>query len=355
MAHAKFSPSNSKRWLNCTMSMILADKPQEEQSTFAARGTLLHDVAEKILLNEEYSMEGVLQEDIDSTVIPYVEYVRNLDVTKSFIELRVKILDECFGTADFVGYNEETKTLHVADLKAGQGVYVRVKNNTQIQIYAIGALKLLKQKGFEVEKVVVHICQPGMGNISSEEVELSTLKSLLDDIKKSIKAVNNSEGVYAPSEEACMWCQHKTTCPKLNEIVGKVALDDFEGVELSEKYKLIPVLKQFIKAVEAESMATLNQGKSLPGYKLVQGKGNRKWGDEKKIAFDITAKFEELEVYSKPKLLTVAQMEKTLKKNKIDFDLSEYIVRPDGAPKIVFEDSLEKEINKTAQAIEDFK
>lgn len=361
-AHAKFSPSSSKRWLTCSKSMLLPAKPERNTTEYANRGTALHALAEDIMLGKEivdvYEGYKYTEDDLALTVLPYIEYVEELPVTQKWIEKRVHITEDCFGTADFIGFDETTNTLHVADLKAGQGVMVYAQNNTQARIYAIGAINFLQKEGFPIpRKIVTHIVQPGINNYGIEEVSLQELKDLRQEVIATINMVKNGEGQYAPSEEACRWCPHKIDCPKLNELATQAAFNDFEdNTSLSEKMKLVAPLKLFIKEVEEQSLKTLNDGKELPGFKLIRGRGSRGWKSEEQIEKALTVAKVEPELYLAPKkILTVAQMEKAFKKNKVEFDLSEFIEKKEGAPKIDIAESPRKELNKTEEAKEAFK
>lgn len=355
--HAVFSPSNSKRWLNCTQSMLLPkreEKRSKDNNSYANRGTALHEYAE-IMLTEHpgngipESIEGYTptEDDMELTVIPYVDYVKALDADKKFYEVKVRVTDECYGTADCVAYNSKTKALHVVDLKAGQGVFVPVIDNTQLMTYAIGAVAYLAERDLEVAEVHTHVVQPGMNNIASCKVELSKLQDLKDEIVTTIEQVAQGKGVYSPGVEECRWCPHKTTCPKLSEMANMAAKNEFENLDLSAKLNMVPALKLFIKAVEEEAFETLDSGKALAGFKLVAGRGTRKWKNEKQLLSvlkDSTLDYDKL--FDDKKLLSVAQLEKHLKKQKFDFDLSKYVETTYGDSKVAPESSLKKEVNE---------
>lgn len=360
--HARFSPSTSKRWLTCTKSMLLPEQVKRGQTSYANRGTALHEMAEDILLGKEISLtyEGYTptEEDIKLTVIPYCEYVDELDVDKFWIEKKVFITEDCYGTADYIGYSFKTRTLHVVDLKAGKGVMVYAQNNTQARIYAIGAIKMLKELELEMpEKVVTHIVQPGIDNYGVEEVSVENLLALHNQVKATINMIKNGDGEYAPSDEACRWCPHKINCPKLNDFATQVAMEDFkDNTPLAEKMKMVPALKHFIKAVEDESFKILDQGKDLPGFKLIKGRGSRKWVNEEKLIAELDkVGMPESFTYAPSKILSVAQMEKSFKKNEIEFDLSEFIEKQEGSLKVVADDMPGKKVNKVEDSKEVFK
>ncbi len=356
--HAKFSPSNSKRWLSCSASMTLPEV-KEKQSSYANRGTSLHAMSEDILCKNEVkdSYEGYAptEEDIKLTVEPYVEYVQNLDADRFFFEKKVFITEECYGTADVIAYNTKTKELHVVDLKAGTGIYVVAKDNTQLQIYAIGALKLAREQDWKVEKVFVHIVQPGIDNICCVEVNKTNLIELQSKVLKAIHDVKNGNVKYAASEEGCRWCAHKTTCKELNKLANRVAQDDFAGFDLADKLEMVPALKLFIKAVEEESHLLLGQGKELPGFKLVRSRGRRVWLNEDGALSRLEREgIPQAKLFTPGKILTPTQIEKVVKKEKLNIDLTDFIIMKEGAPKVVPESNKGEAINKLAEAKNDF-
>ena len=48
-AHAKFSPSSAKRYLNCTPALMLEQQFEDEQSPYAAEGSAGHALAEHLI------------------------------------------------------------------------------------------------------------------------------------------------------------------------------------------------------------------------------------------------------------------------------------------------------------------
>jgi len=363
--HAKYSPSSSGRWLTCTESMLLPFK-ENKSSVHSTRGSALHDAAEAILRGEELkeSYRGYTPtiEDLEETVVPYMEYVLEIPGELKMIEQKVHITEGCYGTADAICFDQKTGTLHIVDLKAGKGVFVKAKGNTQIQIYALGALKMLIDKGVKnIKKVITHIVQPGINNFQSQEIELYELADLRTLILQTIAKINSGEGVFKSSKEACQFCPHKVDCPELKRIAQKVAMLDFAENDLSEKLSWIPSLKLFMAAVEEESLDNLQQGKPIQGYKLVRGRGNRKWVDLKALESDLVKHVENSdspplsEFYTPKKIKSVAQIEKIILNKKIDFDISGYFVKGEGAFKVVEDSEPGEATSSTSEAIKDFK
>ncbi len=363
MMHARFSASSSSRWLSCTASMLQPERKKTE-SPFSKLGVALHAYSDDLLKGNTPRLEydGVVPSnaDIEELVLPYVDYIKNLKATYYFYEKKVKVCKDVWGTADCIAYCKEDDCLHICDFKAGRGIYVEVEQNLQLQIYAIGAINYFREEyNFTPSKIVLHIIQPALDNLKSWEVPYDQLKDLRKQIFETIDKINKKEVEFKPSESACRWCNSKPFCPELKKIANKAALEDFENIELSDALKIVPLLKTYIKAVEETSLTKMRQGGNIDGFKLVNGRGARNFFDEKAvIKFLLENKFEEDELFNK-KMLTVAQIEKVIKKNKYEIDITRFINKTVGATKIVEQSDKRKGIDvlKTAgnSALEDFK
>ncbi len=87
----------------------------------------------------------------------------------------------------------------------------------------------------------------------------------------------------------------------------------------------------WIKSVEAEAYARAMRGVAPLGYKLVQGKsGNRKWDNE-----ELAAKALGEEVFYEKCARSPAQVEKLLKAQKKNVDISLIVTQSPGKPTLV--------------------
>ena len=147
--------STAKRVMNCPGSVALVAKmPPQPSSTYADKGTLLHNVISEVLdqnvaphslVGTTYA-EHVLDEDmLDEKIFPALAALDVIDPDKQMefaVETSVsfgKWLPDAFGSADFLG-RIGTKAV-VLDWKFGDGVAVDAEDNEQLMFYAAAAMR----------------------------------------------------------------------------------------------------------------------------------------------------------------------------------------------------------------------
>jgi hypothetical protein len=124
------------------------------------------------------------------------------------------------------------------------------------------------------------------------------------------------------------WCEY---CPAAAYCSAKKAqalkftrLDVKQTAQLVEGMAMVEDMKQQIKAIEAEVFAALENDEKVPGWKLVLKQARRSWIDEEVVELALRkAKIPE-QVFTESKLLSVAQLEKALKKSKREFELDKF-------------------------------
>ena len=338
--HAKLGASSSERWINCPASVRMCENLPNTSSVFAAEGTAAHELSEKCLVMKSRAIHFlgkningfIVDEDMAQNVQNYVDYV--LSVNGSLlIEQKVDFsrwVHEGFGTSDAIVIDEQNNTLHVIDLKYGKGVAVYAQDNTQAQLYALGAYDLFAHI-YDIDFIKMHIHQPRINNITSWEITVDELLEFGDEVKKRADATLDENAPFNPTEKGCMWCAAKPTCSALAQKTFEVVTADFEITaeptllpvdnltpeQIAQILPNLPLIESWIKSVKehAYDLANVNQ---LQGYKLVSGRNSRKWNaDDDAIKSALTA----LGVNPiKQELISVAQAEKLInKENKSSF------------------------------------
>lgn len=382
-SHAILSPSGASRWLACTPSARLEQQFPDRSGAAASEGTLAHALSEllirfksKMILKTQYTKtlkEIKANSQYEDAMFDYADtyacYVMETFSaaqahTKDAVLLVEQKLDlseyvpEGFGTGDVMIIANQV--LDFIDLKYGKGVEVSAINNKQMMLYALGALRNFDCL-FDIETVRMTIYQPRLDNISTFEMSVADLKHWAEtELKPRAAMAFAGEGEFAPGE-VCRFCKAAATCKANAAFNLELAKYEFKESPLLEDQEVSDILSRadlftkWINAVEehAQNEAILN-GKKWPGYKLVEGRSNRVYADEAKVAETLLAKgLTEDAIYTK-KLLGITAMEKELGKSDFATYLSSLVVKPAGKPTLVPASDKRPELNSAANAANDF-
>ena len=351
--HALLTASGSKRWLSCPPSARLEASFEEKETMAAAEGTAAHSLAEyKLKRKLHYYCKRPVSEyedaAMDEHTDDYAAYVMGIiaDMENAgadpmvFIEEHLDLsswVPESFGTADCIVIGDEI--LHIIDLKYGAGVPVEAEGNSQMMLYALGALHKF---GFlyDVRTVAMTIYQPRRENISTAFVDVKLLLEWAEEfVKPKAQMAFAGEGEYLPGEW-CMFCRAADRCRARAEANLKVAREEFGLPPMltdEEVEALLPQLPEMVKwAQELLAYATeaaVNHGKQWDGFKVVEGRSVRKYADEEAVAEAAMANGYK-DIYRKS-LINLTEMERLMGKKKFQELLGAYIVKPPGKPTLV--------------------
>lgn len=371
--HALLSASSAHRWLKCTPSPVLELQFEEQSSAFADEGTAAHALAEyklrRYLGQECERPESEYEnEEMERCTEEYLEYAAELitqakTISKDTIILIEQKLDfscyvpEGFGTGDLIVISDNV--LEICDFKYGKGIEVSSENNPQMKLYALGALNLFGSL-YDIKAVRMHIFQPRLENISISEISVDELTEWAEtELKEKAGLAIKGEGKFLPGEH-CRFCKARHKCRARAESFLEMAKYDFkpphllsddEVAELLEKAQLLSQWASDLWAYATE--AAINEGKEWKGYKLVEGRTNRKYVDEQKVA-ELLIKSGYSDIY-KQSLLGISEMEKKLGKKKFSELLEGLIVKPEGKPTLVPENDKRPAISMNNTAMADFK
>ena len=351
--HALLTASGSKRWLSCTPSARLEATFEEKETTAAAEGTAAHALAEykvkralryfcKRPVSEfEDEVMDMATDDYAAFILEAMAEMRKTGADPTvMIETRLDFSDwvpDGFGTGDCIIIGGDT--LHIVDLKYGAGVLVEAEGNSQMMLYALGALQ---QFGclYDVKKVLMTIFQPRRENISTAELSVEMLMEWADNfVRPKAKMAFAGEGEYLPGDW-CLFCRAADKCRARAEANLKVAREEFGLPPLltdEEVEALLPRLPDLVKwANELQAYAldaAVNHGKQWNGFKVVEGRSIRKYADEDAVANAAEACGYK-DIYQK-KLINLGDLEKLMGKKKFQEVLGAYIVKPPGKPTLV--------------------
>jgi len=359
--HALLSASGAHRWLECTPSAQLELQFPQSTSEYAEEGTAAHELCEltaRYWLGEISEAEYENQRDelakgkyynaeMQECANDYAKFVAEKTAAAretcedafTALEVRVdfsKYVKDGFGTGDCIIVSDNV--LEIIDFKYGKGVRVEAAGNPQMKLYALGAY-LEYNTLFDIDSVRMTIFQPRLSGVqSSDEI---TVKELLEWAEKYVKPraklAYKGEGEFAPSEEVCKFCRAKAQC-KARADKNLELFDEAPDVLLLTPEDAGKILEQagdiqsWLADLESLVSSTLLAGQPVEGWKMVEGRSNRRFTDELKVVAAMKAAgYDESLLYER-KLITLTQMEKDFGKKAVAETLGELIVKPQGKP-----------------------
>lgn len=258
---------------------------------------------------------------------------------------------EGFGTGDLVVIGNGRCT--VRDLKFGRGVRVDAEDNTQLMLYALGAIAAYRGI-YDFNEVVVEIDQPRLNHVDGGDNILQVadlLRWAEEYVKPRAARAWAGEGDFAPGEH-CRFCRARNACKArtahLQDAVD-VCYDEpdpskptFARLTDAELISLYPKLDQVMKWASGLKEFILNQavgGKAWPGYKLVAGRSNRTVTDPEGLANVLMVEgIAEALIYEPPQpraLLGLSELERIVGKKTFAELAAGFIEKPPGKPTLV--------------------
>lgn len=379
--HAILSASGASRWMNCTPSARLEEKMPEKTSTFAEEGTLAHELSDIILRKKlgeisttVYNKEikkikanKLYYPEMDEEVAVYVDFCmdRFAEAKKrtpdaiAMIEKRLDfthLVEQGFGTGDF-GIIADGE-MEIIDLKFGKGVEVSAEENPQLMLYGSGALRE-NELMFDIHTVTLTIVQPRLYSISSWEISADALREWGEQIVKplAIKAYKGDGDQKVG--EWCKFCKVKATCRAMQEFTLETAKHDFKDPhelsleELIEIYKQSKMIKDWLESVSDHIQLEALKGTKIDGFKLVEGRTQRKLTNEASIIKVLEDNLFDKSDYITEKLKGLTDLEKLIGKKEFTVLLGDFIDKPKGAPTLAPE-SDKRGVWSEGSAAEDF-
>jgi len=367
-AHAEMGPSASKRWMNCTASVKHCREHGvvRPQLDVAEEGSLAHEIFEaniigalaaqgirtrkrqhnpdSLLLNpamaEKYDIDRI-EQDVLGAVDDCMELARLDKQSQAWVEEKVTLgalTDKVWGTADLVIWQPTLDVLHIIDLKYGR-VWVDEFENTQLAIYAVGALASLL--GMRRIPATVNLCiaQP---RVSEPWRMWATPPGWLKEVfipqlRQALSIIDTDQAAFAPSDDACRYCAGASTCPALLAEAQRVAAGAFADLEdtdtLAEALRLLEPLEAFRRQVVEHATALLAAGHPVNGWKLVRGRSVRRWTDEKAVLAALTSAGVSEDALISKSLRGIPAVEKLVKKLDLGYEVIQpFIEKPEGRP-----------------------
>lgn len=380
--HSRLGASSSHRWMNCPGSVKLCEAVPDKSSSYAEEGTLAHSLAELIInynlgrIKKTEFNKGMKKiqggqyysQEMQDYIKDYTEKVWELmnaakSISKDAVLLTEQRLDfsdwvpDGFGTGDVVIVYD--RVIHIIDLKYGKGVGVSAEENPQLMLYGLGALSSYDML-YDIEKVILTIIQPRLDSISTYE---TTAAELLEWGEKKVRPAAEEtlkDDAKCVAGEWCRFCKVKAVCRARKDAMAELAKMEFSDPRLLDDYEIGEVLRladqltAWAGDVKEYAQEEAEKGKKWDGWKLVEGRSNRKYSNEAKVAETLKeAGYDEALLYEK-KLYGITAMEKIVGKKPLAELCGSLIIKPPGKPVLVPESDKRPEINSADSAKKDF-
>jgi hypothetical protein len=324
--HAQLSPSKRSRWALCPGSIREEAKyPETGSGPAAIDGTHSHTLLEHCIkngLSDPHDQVGEVFNDHEGTFMVdsdraarvkiAIDYIREESVGGMFKVISEERVDpeHLLGRKDLSGTVDcqiiGGDILELIDYKDGMGV-VSAEGNLQLEQYAYGVLadyKLPVNGAYPFSTVRMTIIQPklalrGMHPITSYEVSVRHLLANMGTIIAQAAATDAPDAPLVPGESQCKFCRAKGSCSALaNNVMKEVGImfqpvvtqtldvaqqsadkdpSTMDDAQIAQIMEAAPLMRQLLEGVEKEALRRLESGGTIPGLKLVHGRGSRAW------------------------------------------------------------------------------
>lgn len=384
--HALLSASGASRWMNCTPSARLSEHLENKSSIYADEGTLAHEFGDVNLraffgqITKEEHRKNLKElrehelytDDMEEHVEIYTDHViEQFNVANqngsALISIEEKldfshVVPKGFGTGDATIIADGV--LDVSDLKYGRGVAVYAEKNSQLMLYGIGALHKYEML-YDIHTVRLTIVQPRKDSISTYSIAAEDLKSWAENTVKPAAAKAWAGEGDLKAGDHCRWCDLKPTCRAFNEMNLEVARKGFAedpfdkekmstltDAEMLDIYEKLDTFSSWLKAIKTYFLDAALGGKKWPGYKVVLGRANRRWGNPEEVMAQLDSDGFGVATYTTQKLNGIGKISNLMSKDAFKNKYEPLLIKPQGAPSLVREEDKRPEFGAEQAALD---
>ena len=370
-AHFPLGPSGAHRWIPCPGSYELGKTIPEVFSLPAREGTAAHEVAERLLLDnqlgnmagEEPYIHVPTDHDIEvglpdmeyDKIGEYVDYCHSLVKKNSlvFVEYRADYstyIEGAFGTADFVCLTG--RRLDIVDFKYGANVQVDATKNEQLMLYGLGVYDTLQlAHDRDITAVHLHVHQPRRNHIDTwKTTPAELIKFGVHAARQGQKALDGVQE-FNPGDKQCQFCKAQGICKakltrdyalarKVMDMAEACAAGGARTEELAAHAIHFKTLKKSMETVSEELNRQARLGIPVPGFKLGEARTNRHYIEDEETVIEemkLHLKVGDDELFEK-KLISITAAEKLFPSPKAAREArwwQELLIKPDGGLTLV--------------------
>lgn len=207
-----------------------------------------------------------------------------------------------------------------------------------------------------IEEVSMTIFQPRRDNISTCSLKRKDLLEWADMVLAPTAALAYEGKGEFKAGDHCQFCKAKAICRKRAEHNLEMAKYDFAMPDTLDEIEIAAILPRIDQLIawgndlKDYALFKAQSGTHYEGFKVVEGKSNRKYTDEEKVAKTVTdAGYDPYE----KKLLGITAMSSLLGKKKFEELLGSLVYKPPGKPALVPESDKRPAINTAAEDFDD--
>jgi hypothetical protein len=373
-SHADCSPSASSIWLACPASVTKARGRSRKATVYTREGTAAHSVAEMVLKGQAGALPETVR--VDDEVIPVTEEM--LDGVETYadiireagrfgdlsIEKRVSVDvggEPLWGTSDAFVVFPQVGHVDVFDLKYGAGVAVEAASS-QMKIYGLGVMEAVAPF-HEIGTIGLNVIQPRMPDPVRRVVlpagELLRWKE--GTLVPAVRRIEDGDTTETAGDH-CRWCVRAAECKGLAAFVQDKAKVTFGGGppeataltdgELGFILDNAEVIAAWIAKVRAEASDRVDKGGTIPGWKLVPRRAQRKWADAGAARDAITDLVGRgVPVLDIVRIETITTVEKVLKRLRLKVTLDPFTVKESSGNTLVSEKDGREAIDTSARGV----
>ena len=374
-AHSLLSASKAEQWINCPPSARLQEGIPDRRSEYADEGTAAHEIAELRLRRRLLPCNRAKRKELDDAIEAFKASNKFYDaemetavtfyceiVEERFMAAKARSKDgivlfeerldfsewvpDGYGTGDVVLIADGV--MEIIDLKYGKGVPVSATGNPQIRLYALGALAGYGYL-YDIREVHMTIVQPRLDNISTDIMAVDELLEWAESVvRPAAELAFTGKGDFKAGDH-CRWCKVKATCRVRADKNMQALQYEFQDPalltidEIGQILHIADQLAAWAKDVQEYALDQAVRGTRFPGWKLVEGRSNRRITDEEEAVKRLGSAG--ITQFMRTSLLPLGELEKRVGKKQLAELLGELIQKPPGKPVLVPETDRRPEIN----------
>lgn len=324
--HESRSPSKRHRWAVCAGSVREEAKyPDERSGPAAIDGTHSHSLLEKCVddgMVDPSIYIGQTFEDLDGQFLVDEGRAERVKVAIDYIRERSMggmfkvISEERVNPEHLLGRSDLSGTVDCQIIGDDWVELIDYKDGMndawdsacmQLDQYGYGKLaeyKLPLNATYPIKTIRMTVIQPKLtlrGGKAIRSIDASVVDMLnnMGTIIAQAAATDQPDAPLVPGESQCKFCKAKGSCAALASNVMKEVGIMFQPVvsqtldvaqqsadkdpatmddqQIRQIMEAAPLMRQLLEGVEKEALRRMEAGQSIPGLKLVHGRGSRAW------------------------------------------------------------------------------